>query len=112
MSTMGLLIDYDYCCGCHTCEVACQKHNGYSPDVWGMKCMTVGPYVYPELDGKVIYDIVPVPTDLCTLCVDLTSKGELPSCVHHCQTGCISYGDIESLAKKLAEKPKQALFSR
>ena len=21
----GLLVDYDYCTGCHTCEVACRK---------------------------------------------------------------------------------------
>lgn len=25
----GLLIDYKYCTGCHTCEVACQKSMGW-----------------------------------------------------------------------------------
>lgn len=112
MSRMGLLIDYNYCCGCHTCEVACQKENGYGPFVWGIKCLNVGPHQYEELGGKVIYDIIPMPTDLCTLCVGRTAKGKLPSCVFHCQTGCMKYGEIEDLAKDLAASPKQVLFSR
>ena len=110
MTRKGLLIDYDYCCGCHTCEVACQKENGYGPGVWGIKCEQVGPYVYEELGGKVIYDIVPVPTDLCTLCAERTARGLAPSCAKHCQTGCIRYGDVAELALLLEEKPKQALF--
>lgn len=36
MSRNGLLIDYEYCCGCHTCEVACQKEHDYPVEVWGM----------------------------------------------------------------------------
>ena len=29
MARYGILIDYDYCTGCHTCEVACQQEHDY-----------------------------------------------------------------------------------
>ncbi len=29
MSRKGLLIDYEYCTGCHSCEVACKQEHGY-----------------------------------------------------------------------------------
>ena len=111
MSRKALLIDYEYCCGCHTCEVACQRENGYAPGVWGIQCKEVGPYRYDDL-GAVIYDIVPIPTDLCTLCSDRVAAGELPTCVKHCQTGCIKFGDVATFASELERKPKQVLFTR
>ena len=48
MSRNGLLIDYEYCCGCHTCEVACQKEHDYPVEVWGMYLNQMGPYRYEE----------------------------------------------------------------
>jgi len=30
MARYGILIDYDYCTGCHTCEVACQQEHDYA----------------------------------------------------------------------------------
>lgn len=32
-----------------------------------------------------------------------------PMCVHHCLANIISFGTVEELSKKLAEKPKQFL---
>ena len=29
MARYALLIDYDYCTGCHSCEVACQQEHDY-----------------------------------------------------------------------------------
>ena len=37
----AILIDYKYCTGCHTCEIACQKHLGLEPDKWGIKLTIV-----------------------------------------------------------------------
>ncbi len=36
MAKKGLLINYDYCTGCHTCEVACKQEHGYPAGRWGI----------------------------------------------------------------------------
>jgi Fe-S-cluster-containing dehydrogenase component len=109
MADFGLLIDYEYCCVCHTCEVACQREHGLDTDVWGIHVHQEGPWPIPGTK-RYQYDCIPVPTELCDLCADRTSKGKLPTCVKHCQTGCMEYGRVEDLAKKLARKGKQVLF--
>lgn len=110
MSRYALLIDYDYCCGCHTCEVACQKEHDLAVGQWGIKIAQNGPFTITGTK-KVIYDFVPIPTDLCDLCVKRTTKGKLPTCVHHCQTNCMKYGTVEELSRDLEDKPRQALFA-
>lgn len=110
MGRMGLLIDYEYCCGCHTCEVACQKEHGLPVGQWGMKVSQIGPFTITGTK-KVAYDYIPHPTDLCDLCANRTAKGKLPTCVHHCQTGCMSYGPLEKLAQAMEAKPKQVLVA-
>lgn len=109
MAEYGLLIDYDWCTGCHTCEVACQMEHSLPTDQWGIKLTEVGPWEYaPE---KWQYTYMPVPTDQCDLCARRTAQGKLPTCVHHCQAQCIEYGPIDELAKKLTSKTKQTLYS-
>lgn len=110
MSRNGILIDYDFCCGCHTCEVACQKEHGYAPEVWGIKVNQVGPHVCKDWHDTLIYEYVPFPTDLCDLCGERVVKGKLPTCVQHCQTACMKFGPVSELAKDLEAKPKQMLF--
>ena len=109
MSRNALLIDYEYCCGCHTCEVACQKEHGWEPETWGIKVNQLGPFRYEDL-GVVVYDYLPEPSDLCDLCGERVSKGELPTCVKHCQTACMAFGTVEELARRLEKKSKQVLF--
>lgn len=111
MSRHALLIDYEYCCGCHTCEVACQKEHNFDPNVWGIKVAQIGPHVYDDYDA-VVYDYVPVPTSLCDACAGRTAYGSLPTCVKHCQTDCMRYGTIEELSAELEKKPNQVLFVR
>lgn len=106
----GLLIDYDYCSNCHTCEVACKKHLGLEKGDFGIKVMQFGPVERGRNDWELTY--IPVPTDACNLCAERTAEGRLPTCVHHCQNGVMYYGPLDELSKKLAEKPKQVLFSR
>ncbi|MEG0323232.1 MAG: oxidoreductase [Raoultibacter sp.] len=103
-----LLIDYDYCSGCHTCEIACQQENGLKPDEYGIKLTQVGPDQIA--DRKWQYDFVPIPTDRCNRCVHRQAKGKLPSCVQHCQAGCIFVGTLEELTDKL-DKKKAVLFT-
>lgn len=104
----GLLIDYEYCTGCHSCEVACKEEHGFPVGKGGIKLYQDGPW---EIDAKhVSWNKVPVPTDLCDLCAERLSRGRKPTCVHHCLAQCIEFGPVDELAMKLAEKPRQVFF--
>ena len=103
-----LAIDYEYCSGCHTCEIACQQEHGLAPDKFGIELKQIGPDEISK--NKWQYEFLPVPTDRCDRCAVRQSQGKLPSCVQHCQAGCIYVGTLEELADKLGKK-KVALFS-
>lgn len=107
----GILIDYEFCTNCHSCEVACKKVHDLPVGQYGIKVLEDGPR-QRSTDGKWEWTYVPLPTDICDLCADRVAEGRLPSCVHHCQAGIMYYGELEELAAKLAEKPKQVLFSK
>lgn len=109
MTRKGLLIDYDFCTGCHSCEIACQTEHDFPEGQWGIKLTEVGPYQIEGHDWQ--WDYVPVPTKQCDLCEDRVVGGKDPTCVMHCQASVMRYGDIEVLAKELAAKPRQVLFS-
>ena len=95
----AILIDYKYCTGCHTCEVACQKYHGLEPDEYGIKLTQIGPDEYAPRKWQ--YEFVPVPTDRCDRCAARTEKGKMPMCVQNCQAGCIQVGDFAELAKQV-----------
>ena len=108
MATYGLLIDYEYCTGCQSCEVACKEEHNYPVGKWGIRVHDDGPW---EIDEHTVnWNKIPAPTDLCDLCAERTAIGREPTCVHHCLANVISYGTVEELAKKLEEKTKQVLF--
>jgi len=104
----ALLIDYEFCTGCHACEVACKKELNLSPGQYGITVKKDGPRKKP--DGKWDYNYIPVPTELCNLCADRVAAGKKPTCVHHCQALCMEYGTVEELAKKMT-KGKMVLFT-
>jgi Fe-S-cluster-containing dehydrogenase component len=109
-SQYGILIDYEFCTNCHTCEVACKKVLDLPIGQYGIKVLEDGPR--KNTLGKWEWTYVPLLTDLCDLCADRVVQGRLPSCVHHCQSGIMYYGTLEELVAKQAEKPKQVLFSK
>lgn len=106
--TYGILIDYEYCTGCHGCEVACKSELNLPNGQFGIKLSEDGPR--KNINGKYEWNYIPVPTELCNLCEKRVSEGRLPTCVHHCQSACMDFGTIEELTKKMAGKSKQALF--
>ncbi|WP_425805701.1 oxidoreductase [Desulfitobacterium sp. Sab5] len=108
-SGYGLLIDYEYCTGCHACEVACIKELNLPLNQYGIKLLTDGARQMP--DGKWDLNNIPFPTSLCNLCEDRVAKGKMPSCVQHCQALVMSYGPVKELAEKMARKPKMVLFT-
>ena len=109
MAKHGLLIDYDWCTGCHSCEVACQMEHGLPVGHYGIKVTELGPWEYAPEKWQLTY--LPAPTDQCTLCASRVEAGKLPSCVQHCQAKCIAFGPLEELAKRLADHPKQVVYA-
>ena len=109
MSRKGLLFDIEYCVGCQACTVACKQENGYIADQWGVKVTELN---LPLPNGRVQVDFVPVVTPLCTLCAQRLAAGEddRPSCVRHCMTQCIAYGDRETLTEQMAEMKRPVLY--
>lgn len=114
MSRNGILVDYQYCTGCYSCEVACQAEHELPLEQWGVKVMQNGPWPIREADGHadrplrlrlhpvVHADLRPVRRR--------QAKGKLPSCVFHCQAKCMEFGPVDELVKKLDEKPEQYLW--
>ncbi|MDR0500843.1 MAG: hypothetical protein LBG97_06320 [Coriobacteriales bacterium] len=105
----GILVDYEWCTGCHSCEVACQMEHGLEPDRFGVKLAELGPW---QIAGKKWqYAYVPLFSDQCDLCQERVALGKLPSCVHHCQAACLVYGTLDELSANLKTKTKQTLFA-
>lgn len=109
MGAYGLMVDYEYCTGCHSCEVACKNEHDLPLDLWGIKLTEVGPWQIDERKWEWIY--IPVPTSLCDMCEGRIEKGRKPACVHHCQAKVLEFGTVEELAKKVEQKGgKAAMF--
>ena len=108
MSRYGILIDYEFCSNCHTCEIVCKEELNIPAGKWGIKVYEVGPWNIEGDRWQLTY--VPIPTDMCNLCEHRVSAGKLPACVHSCYTGVMEYGPVEELAKKLKDKSRQVLF--
>lgn len=101
MSRQGLLINYGWCTGCHSCEIACRNARGIPRGKWGIKLTEVGPWKLT--DEKWEWNYVPVPTDLCDLCADRVAEGKTPACVHHCLAKCIEFGTLEELCRRMEQ---------
>ena len=108
MTTYGLLIDYEYCTNCGSCQVSCKEEHGYPVGKTGISVHADGPWRID--DDNINFNYFPLPTDLCDLCAERTGKGKEPLCVHPCLANGLYYGPVEELAKKLEDKPKQMLI--
>ncbi len=101
MTNYALLIDYKYCTGCHSCEVACRNEKQIeSQDEWGIKLTELGP---ERLGGEWYWDYVPVPSSLCDLCADRLEAGKKPACAHHCLAKCMEAVPLEEAGARMAE---------
>jgi len=107
--TYGILIDYTFCTGCHSCEVACKKELNLPEGQYGIKLTEIGPYQIDEDRWEWVY--MPVITKQCNMCEERVATGKLPSCVHHCQAWCMYYGPVEELVNKMTGKTRMALLT-
>ena len=104
----GLLIDYEFCTNCGSCQVSCKEEHGYPVGQTGILVNEIGPWKIDEDVWQLAY--MPVPTDQCDLCAARRELGKVPTCVQHCQAGCLYYGTLEELGAKV-DKRKVALFT-
>ena len=107
MPQHGLLIEYEYCTGCHACEVACKQEHDYPSGTGGI---IVKEFI-TESPDRVHIDYIPVNTRFCDLCAERTKTGELPACVKHCQAVCMRYGPVTELAKAMEGKARSVIFA-
>ena len=108
MPKYAMLVDYEWCSGCHSCEVVCKEEHGFPVGKHGVRVFEDGPWAINNHDTN--FNHVPVFTDLCDLCAERVGKGRKPACVHNCLCFCLEFGTIEELAPKLADKGKQYLW--
>lgn len=104
---MGILIKYQWCTGCHTCEMACQQEHGLPIGQTGVKAVDIR----WQIEGdNWVYDSAPFFSKQCDLCAERCASGKLPACVHHCQAKCLEYGTISDLIGRF-EQGRQFLFT-
>ena len=104
----GLLIDYEYCTGCYTCQVACAQEYNWPEGMSGIRVIEV---VQRLPNDQAYLTYLPFPTELCILCPSRTRKGLEPACVKHCMASCMKYGKIEELAQEMGKKPQMVLWA-
>lgn len=110
MAKKGILLDLNYCTGCHACEVACKQENSFPVGICGIKITEM---IMEEglVTDRVHFDYSAYFTDHCNLCADRISSGEdnKPACCKHCGTFSLHYGDIQDLAKQMEDMPRSVL---
>ena len=104
----GLLIDYEFCTGCFSCQVACSQEHNWPAGMGGIRVMEI---VQSLPKDKSYLTFLPFPTELCVLCASRTRKGLQPACVQTCLAACMKYGPVEELAAELQKKPRQVLWA-
>ena len=109
MGAKALLIDVEWCSGCHSCEMACQMEHGMPVGQTGILVNEIGPWEYAPEVWQLSY--LPALTDQCDGCAERVSAGKLPTCVHHCQAKCMAYGTVEELSELMGDGGKKVLYT-
>ncbi len=110
MSEYGMLIDYEYCTGCKTCEVACKQEYGRLAGKLGG--VEVHEYIHTLANGKLFITNIPHFTKACIFCAGRVKKGLTPSCAKHCMAQVLTFDKIEVLQKQLPKKRKALLWTK
>ena len=103
MAELGMIVDYKYCTGCHSCEIACRNEKGLSLDEWGIQVTEYGPVM---IDGAWLWNFQPVLSHACDLCEERVAKGEKASCELHCLAQCIEIVELSRVQERVAQLGK------
>ena len=110
MSEYGMLIDYEYCTGCKTCEVACKQEYGRpAGKVGGVE---VNEFIHTLPNDKLFITYIPNFTRACVFCAGRVKEGLEPSCVKHCMARILTFGKIDELQKLIPKKRKAMLWTK
>lgn len=102
MGDYALFIDYEWCSGCKSCEIACRNEHDIPRGQFGIRVLEDKPWKMKN--GCWHWNYIPMPSNLCDLCEGRVKRGKEPSCVQHCQAKCIEFGTIDALREKMADK--------
>ena len=86
-----VVVDYNWCIGCHYCVVACpywaRRFNPVTPSIPKDKFNTDTHYLSnrPRMRGVI---------EKCTFCINRTRQGKLPACMEACPTGARVFGNL------------------
>ena len=107
---MAMLIDYEYCTGCKTCEVACKQE--YKRPAGKLSGVEVTECIHTLPSGRLFITNMPHFTRACVFCAARVKRGEEPACAHHCMANVLTFGKIKDLVKILPQKRKAILWTR
>ena len=110
----GILVNYEYCTVCHSCEVACKKEKNLEEGQFGIKISDIGPYSYGKDHNRENWEWVfyPVITKVCDMCAERTASGKMAACIQTCQAWCMAMGEVEDLVKKIDGDGRYALLTQ
>lgn len=109
MPKKALLVNYRWCTGCHSCELACQVKNHLTPEQYGIKLSELGPCEYAPRKWQLSY--LPTLTKRCNFCADRLAANKHPSCVQHCQANCLQILDASEAAHIAAKNPEMLFMT-
>lgn len=109
MTDYAMIINYKYCTGCHTCEVACRNELGIPVEEWGIKLVESGP---KKLEGRWEFNYIPVRSHLCDFCAERLESGKRAACEFHCLAQCMEIVPVDKIQETLARQDGQcAVFT-
>ncbi len=110
ISQYGMLIDYEYCTGCKTCETACKQE--YKRPAGQLTGVEVHEFIHKLPSGKLYITNMPFFTKACIFCAPRVKQGLEPACAQHCMAKVLKFGKIEELQKHLPQKRKAIIWTK
>ena len=107
----GMLVDWQWCTGCHSCEMACQQELELPVGQSGVILADMGHWPLKEGGDDWQFGYLPMFNAVCDTCQHRRSLGKEPTCVQHCQAKCLEFGPIDEMAKKAKAHADYVLFS-
>jgi len=106
---IGMLVNYEYCSGCHTCEVGCKERFDLPTGEFGIKLSQNGPWQHGADDWE--WNFVPIPTHYCDFCKDRLAAGKKALCEKQCQSFVIKVGPLDELLKEMKTTKRCVLYN-
>ena len=110
MAKYGLLIDYQWCTGCHSCEIACQMEHKMPVGKSGILVHDMGHWPIEEGGDEWQLGYLP-PRRRCATAAGAPRARQGPDLRAHCQAQCMDFGPIDEMAEKAKGHKDYALFT-